>query len=371
MIERYTLPEIGSVWSEENKFNTWLKVEKAVCQARASSGQMPREAIYDIEKKARFDIQRIKEIEEETKHDTIAFLSSKYIHYGMTSSDLVDTSLSLLMIEAIDIIIKDLNSLLKTIKEKALTYKNTIMIGRTHGIHAEPITFGHKLAIWVFELARQRSRLIRAKETISYGKVSGAVGTYANLAPEIEKIVCQKLGLKIAEASNQVLQRDRHAEYICALALCASSIEKFATEIRNLQRTDIAEVEEPFQEGQKGSSAMPHKRNPILAERLSGLARLIKANAITALDNVSLWHERDISHSSVERIIIPDSTILLDYILHKFNGLFCHRYRRDRRDHPGVSCRSPGCALCPAEHCPHADHRILIALFIPYPPKRA
>lgn len=328
MISRYTLPEMGSVWTDEHKFEIWLKVELAVCRARAKIGQIPDEVVKEIEEKAEFNPDRIREIEKETRHDVIAFLTSvaeyvgpqsKHIHFGMTSSDLVDTSLSILMVEALNIIQLDLEKLFKTVKSKALEFKNIIMPGRTHGIHAEPITLGHKLAIWAFELKRHLTRLKNIKDTISYGKISGAVGTYANLEPKIEELVCQELGLKPAEASNQVLQRDRHAEYLTVLALVASSLEKFAVEIRGLQRTDLAEAEEPFKKGQKGSSAMPHKRNPILSERITGLARIIKTNALAALDNVALWHERDITHSSVERVIIPDSTILLDYILQKFN----------------------------------------------------
>ncbi len=328
MISRYTLPEMGAVWTDEHKFEIWLKVELAVCRARAKIGQITDEVVKEIEEKAEFNSDRIREIEKETRHDVIAFLTSvaeyvgpqsKHIHFGMTSSDLVDTSLSVLMVEALNIIQLDIEKLFKTVKSKALEFKDTIMPGRTHGIHAEPITLGHKLAIWAFELKRHLTRLKNIKDTISYGKISGAVGTYANLEPKIEELVCQELGLKPAEASSQVLQRDRHAEYLTVLALVASSLEKFAVEIRGLQRTDLAEAEEPFKKGQKGSSAMPHKRNPILSERITGLARIIKTNALAALDNVALWHERDITHSSVERVIIPDSTILLDYILQKFN----------------------------------------------------
>ncbi|MDP3013759.1 MAG: adenylosuccinate lyase [Candidatus Subteraquimicrobiales bacterium] len=328
MIERYSLPKMKSIWSQENKFQKWLDIELLACEAQAKLKVVPEEAVAEIKSKACFDIKRIEKIEEEVQHDVIAFLTnvaeyvgaaSKYIHFGMTSSDVVDTALSVQMKEAVNILIDDCEKLKAILKEKALKYRNTIMIGRSHGVHAEPTTFGLKLALWTFEMSRNIERLRKAKETISYGKISGAVGTYANIDPFVETHVCEKLGLKPAEVSTQVLQRDRHAEYMCALAVVASSLDKFATEIRHLQRTEILEVEEPFISGQKGSSAMPHKKNPIICERISGLARIVRSNAQAALENVVLWHERDISHSSVERVIIPDSTILLDYMLHKFN----------------------------------------------------
>lgn len=328
MIKRYTLPKMGAVWDDENKFQKWLEIEIIACEAWAKLGQIPVKAVEEISKKARFDVKRIDQIEQEVQHDIIAFLtcvgesvgeSSKYIHYGLTSSDVLDTGLALQMRDAADILIGDVEKLLKILKTRALEYRDTVMIGRTHGIHAEPTTLGLKMALFYFETERNLERLKRAKEVISYGKLSGAVGTYANIDPFIEKYVCQKLGLKPAEVSTQVLQRDRHAEFLTTLGIVASSLEKFATEIRNLQRTDVLEAEEPFKKGQKGSSAMPHKRNPVICERVCGLARVIRANSLVAMENMTLWHERDISHSSAERIILPDSTILLDYILNKFS----------------------------------------------------
>jgi adenylosuccinate lyase len=315
------------VWSEQNKFEKWLEIEILACEAQNKLGNIPRSALLKIKNRARFDIRRIEQIEEKTKHDVIAFLTnlsenigtdSKYVHLGMTSSDILDTSLSVLMKEAGGIIMEDLYKLKVAIKKKAVKYKYTPIIGRTHGVHAEPTTLGLKFALWYEEIKRNIERLSRAIETISYGKISGAVGNYANIDPKVEKYVCKKLGLEPAPSSNQILQRDRHAEYLTTLAIIAGSIEKFCTEIRNLQRTEILELEEPFVKGQKGSSAMPHKRNPILCERLCGMARLVKSNAFASLDNMALWHERDISHSSIERIIIPDSTILIDYMLNKF-----------------------------------------------------
>ncbi len=327
MIERYTLPEMGRIWSEENKFKKWLEIEILVCEALASMGEIPEDAVKRIRSKASFDSKRIKEIEDTTHHDVIAFLTSvgetvgndsRYIHLGMTSSDLLDTALAWQLKEAGQILLQRLSVLKTVVKERAIEHKKTVMVGRTHGIHAEPITFGLKLLIWYDELRRRERTLERAIDTISYGKISGSVGNYAHLDPKVETYVCKKLGLEPAPVSSQILQRDRHAEFVSALALVAASLEKMATELRNLQRTDILEVEEYFQEGQKGSSSMPHKRNPIINERVCGLARIVRANAIAAMENVTLWHERDISHSSVERVILPDSTITLDYMLERF-----------------------------------------------------
>ncbi|MBC7333236.1 MAG: adenylosuccinate lyase [Actinobacteria bacterium] len=326
MIPRYTLKEMGKVWEEENKFNKWLEVEKAVCKAQAELGIIPKEAAEDIIAKARFDIEEIKEIEDRTHHDVIAFLtnvssyigdSSKYLHYGLTSSDVGDTALSLQIVEAMDIIERKTRKLFGVLKDKAKTYAHTVMVGRTHGIHAEPITLGFKFCVWAFEVARNLNRLKQARETIAYGKISGAVGTYANTSPQVEKRVCEILNLKPSPASTQILQRDRHAEVISTLAICGATLEKIALEVRNLQRTDVKELEEPFAPGQKGSSAMPHKKNPIICERICGLSRLLRSYVVSAIENIALWHERDISHSSVERVIIPDSFILLDYILEK------------------------------------------------------
>lgn len=330
MIERYSLPKMRAVWQDENKYQKWLEIEIAACEAQAELGVIPEEAVAEIKEKAGFDAKRVSEIEKEVQHDVIAFLTavaekvgpaSKFIHYGMTSYDVVDNGLSLLLRDAIDILIEDVKQVIAILKTRAREFKDTIMIGRTHGIHAEPITFGLKLLRWVFEMERSLRRLEQAKSVISYGKISGAVGTYANIDPRVEKSVLGKLGLKPAEVSSQILQRDRHAEYMSALAITASSLDKFATEIRTLQRTEILEVEEAFHAQQKGSSAMPHKRNPIVSERICGLARVIRGNAQAAYENIILWDERDISNSSVERIIFPDSTILLDYMLQKFSQL--------------------------------------------------
>ncbi|MCJ7545639.1 MAG: adenylosuccinate lyase [Deltaproteobacteria bacterium] len=324
MIPRYTREKMGALWSEEYKYQTWLQVEILACEAWAELGEIPRAAAQEIKERARIDMKRIEEIEYQTKHDVAAFVNQleetvgeagKYIHFGLTSYDVVDTALSLRLREAAGIIITDIDDLMQAIREKAFAHKETIMIGRTHGVHAEPITFGLKMALWYEEMRRHRERMERAKETISVGKLSGAVGTFANAPPAVEEYVCKKLGLKPAPVSSQIIQRDRHAEFFTTLALLASSIEKFAVEIRHLQRTEVMEAEEPFAEGQKGSSAMPHKRNPIGTENLSGLARLVRANSLAAMENIPLWHERDISHSSVERIIAPDSTILADYML--------------------------------------------------------
>lgn len=330
MIERYSLPRMRAIWSEENKFQKWLEVEIAACEVQAKLGVIPKDALAEIKKKASFDTKRVAQIEEEVQHDVIAFLTAvsekvgpaaKYIHYGMTSSDVVDTGLSLQLRESAELLIDGVEDLIKVLKMRAREFKKTVMIGRTHGVHAEPITFGLKLLLWSFEMGRNLERLRRAKEVVSYGKISGAVGTYANIDPHVEEGVCAKLGLKPAEVSSQILQRDRHAEYMSALAITASSLEKFATEIRGLQRTEILEVEEPFGEEQKGSSAMPHKRNPIICERICGLARVVRAHALASYEDISLWHERDISQSSVERIILPGSSILLDYMLQTFTGV--------------------------------------------------
>jgi adenylosuccinate lyase len=327
MIERYTTPKMKFLWSDHNRFQKWLDIELLACEAQANLGIIPKTALPKIKKKAKFDVERIAQIEEKTKHDVVAFLTNlaenigkeaKYVHYGMTSSDILDTSLSLLMREAGEVILQDLDNLSLSLKEKAFEFKHTPMIGRTHGVHAEPITLGLKFALWYAEVQRNIERLKRAIETISVGKTSGAVGSFSNLDPRVEEYVCKKLELKPAPISSQIIQRDRHAEFMTALAIIASSIEKFATEIRSLQRTEILELEEGFAKGQKGSSAMPHKRNPITCERLCGLARLVRTNGQAALENISLWHERDISHSSVERVIIPDSTILVDYMLTQF-----------------------------------------------------
>jgi adenylosuccinate lyase len=330
MIERYTTPQMKFLWSDQNRFQKWLDIEILACEAMAQLGMIPKTAVSKIKKKAKFDVERIAEIEEKTKHDVIAFLTnvaenvgpeSRYIHFGMTSSDILDTSLSLLMRESGELILDDLEKLGVSLKKRAFEFKHTPMIGRTHGVHAEPITLGLKFAIWFAEVQRDAGRLKKAIDTISVGKISGAVGTFSNLNPKVEEYVCKKLELKPASISSQIIQRDRHAEFMCALAIIASSIEKFATEIRSLQRTEILELEEGFSKGQKGSSAMPHKRNPITCEKLCGLARLVRTNAQASLENITLWHERDISHSSVERVIIPDSTILVDHMLIQFHRI--------------------------------------------------
>jgi len=334
MIDRYTLPKMREIWSEESKFRKWLEVEIAACEAWASLGKIPRDALAKIKRKASFSIERINEIEKETAHDLIAFLTSvaekvgresRFIHLGLTSYDVEDTARSIQMRDAADLIIKDIEEVIKIARRRAKEEKNTVMMGRTHGVHAELITFGLKLLVWVAEMERNLERMKRAKEVVSFGKISGAVGTYADVDPRVEEFVCKKLGLKAASVSTQVLQRDRHAEFLTTLAVVAASLEKFATEIRNLQRTEVWEVEEPFGKGQKGSSAMPHKKNPITCERIAGLARVVRGNAIASLEDVALWHERDITHSSVERIILPDSCFLVDYMLQMFakvmNGL--------------------------------------------------
>ncbi len=330
MIQRYTRPEMAELWSIENKYRKWLEVEIAVCEAWAELGEIPKEALREIKQRAGYDVKRIDEIEATVKHDVIAFLTSvsehvgeasRYIHKGLTSSDILDTSLALLMRDAAEIILRDLDSVLKVLKDKALQYKDTPCMGRSHGVHAEPMVFGLKFALWYEEMKRNVQRMQRAKEVISYGKLSGAVGTFSNIPPEVEEKVLNKLGLKPEPVATQVVQRDRHAEYLQALSLVAATVEKIAVEIRHLQRTEVLEAEEPFTHGQKGSSAMPHKRNPIGSENLSGLARVVRANTIAALENIALWHERDISHSSVERIIIPDSTTLVNYMLNRLKGI--------------------------------------------------
>jgi adenylosuccinate lyase len=330
MISRYTRPQMGRIWETENRFAKWLDVEIAACEAMAEEGLVPKQAVKNIKKKARFDVDRILEIEEKTKHDVIAFLTNvaeyvgpdaRFIHMGLTSSDILDTSFAMLLKEAMTLIIEDVKGFTSVIKERAFEHKNTVMIGRSHGIHAEPITFGLKLAVWYAEMKRNLKRLEAALDTISYGKLSGAVGTFANVSPGVEAFACKKLGLKPAEISTQILQRDRHAEYFAALAIVAGTMEKIAVEIRHLQRTEVLEAEEPFEKGQKGSSAMPHKKNPIGCENITGLARLVRSNATAAMENMALWHERDISHSSVERVIGPDSTILIDYMLHRLSRI--------------------------------------------------
>lgn len=326
MIERYTLPEMKHIWSEQNKFQKWLDIEIYACEALAELGVIPAEAVEVIKEKAAFTVERILEIEEITHHDVIAFLTcvaenvgdeSKYIHLGLTSSDVGDTAQCVRMKEAAEQILTRLEKLHGVLLEKANEHRNTIMIGRTHGIHAEPMTFGLKMLLWAAETQRNIERLKKAIEIISVGKISGAVGTYANIDPRVEAHVCKRLGLTPSPLSTQVLQRDRHAEYMNTMAVIGCTLEKIATEIRSLQRTDIREAEEYFAKGQKGSSAMPHKRNPIVTERISGMARLLRGNALVAMENVALWHERDISHSSVERVIIPDSTTAVDYMLKK------------------------------------------------------
>ncbi len=326
MIPRYTRPEMGRIWSEENSFQKWLDVEILAAEGLARLGKVPKAAIARIRRKARFNVKRIREIEREVKHEIIAFLScvaesiggdARYLHVGMTSSDVMDTALALQFKEASAIIEHDIEDLMRVLRRQARKYKWTVMIGRTHGVHAEPITFGLKLALWYQEMARHLSRFRKAVDDICVGQISGAVGTFAQISPKVETYVCRRSGLKPAPISNQIIQRDRHAYYFATLAIIASSLEKFAVEVRHLQRTEVQEAEEPFTEGQKGSSAMPHKRNPILSENVSGLARLMRAYAMAAMENIPLWHERDISHSSVERVIAPDATIALDFMLRR------------------------------------------------------
>ena len=330
MIERYTNPEMGRIWTLQHEFEVMLEVEITACEAMAELGQIPVEAAKNIRAKAKFDLNRVKEIEKVTNHDIIAFLTnvaeyvgedSKYIHKGLTSSDVKDTALGIMMKKSAEIILDDLEKLRDVLLRQAKKYKHTVCIGRTHGIHAEPMTFGLKFALWYDEVCRDIERVKRAKEVVAVGKLSGAVGTYSNIDPRIEEITCRKLGIMPVKLATQVIQRDRHAEYMTTLAIVASTFEKIATELRNLQRTDIREAEEYFQPGQKGSSAMPHKRNPITGERISGMARLVRGNAIAAMEDITLWHERDISHSSVERVILPDSTINVDYCCRKLTNL--------------------------------------------------
>jgi len=348
MIARYTRPEMGKLWDIENKYQKWLDVEIAVCQAWTESGEIPKDIMRTIREKARFDIKKIDEIEKVVKHDVIAFLTSvaqslgpesRFIHKGLTSSDILDTALALLMRNASDIIIDDIQALMNVTKEQAYKYKDTPMIGRSHGVHAEPMTFGLKFALWYEDMRRNMTRMKKAREVISIGKLSGAVGTFSNIPPAIEEKVCKKLGLRPETVATQIVQRDRHAEYLTTLALIAASVEKIAVEIRHLQRSEVLEAEEPFMAGQKGSSAMPHKRNPIGCENLSGLARLVRSNAMAALENVALWHERDISHSSVERVIIPDSTILVDYMLDRLKGILegLHVYPKKMKENMAKS----------------------------------
>src|SRR5881392_112934 len=326
MIDRYTLPEMGALWSEETKFQKWLDVEIAVCEVHAEMGTIPRQALQQIKTRAKFSVDRINEIEKTTDHDVIAFTTnlaesigeaSRFVHYGLTSSDVVDTANALLLRDACDILLKKIDVLLPVLKRRAHEFKNTPQVGRTHGIHAEPTSFGLTFALWYDEMRRNRERLTRARETVAVGKISGAVGVFAHLDPQVEEKVCARLELKAAPVSTQIIQRDNYAEYLCTLAVIASSLDKFALQIRHWQRTEVGEAQEKFKKGQKGSSAMPHKRNPILSERICGMARLVRANSIVGLENVALWHERDISHSSAERVVLPDSSIATDYMLQK------------------------------------------------------
>jgi len=330
MIERYTLPEMGALWSEETKFQKWLDVEIAVCEVHAEMGTIPREALEQIKSKAKFSVDRIHEIEKTTDHDVIAFTTNlaesigeaaRFVHYGLTSSDVVDTANALLLRDACDILLQKIDGLLPVLKRRAHEFENTPQVGRTHGIHAEPTSFGLTFALWYDEMRRNRERLAKARAAVAVGKISGAVGAFAHLDPQVEEGVCEKLGLKPAPVSTQIVQRDSYAEYLCTLAILASSLEKFALQVRHWQRTEIREAQEKFKPGQKGSSAMPHKRNPILSERICGMARLVRANSIVGLENIALWHERDISHSSAERVVLPDSSIATDYMLDKMASL--------------------------------------------------
>lgn len=330
MINRYTLAGMKKIWDEENKFNKWLDIEIAVCEALTETGEIPQDDMEKIKENASFSVDRIKEIESKTRHDILAFLTavaeslgeeSKYIHMGLTSSDVKDTARALQMKESLELVLDDLQETKQALARQAKKYKMRVMIGRTHGVHAEPVTLGLKLANWYSEINRHIERVEQLLERISVGKISGAVGTFANISPKVEELACKKLGIKAAAISSQILQRDRHAEYLSVMAIIASSLDKFATEIRNLQRTDILEIEESFKKGQKGSSAMPHKKNPITCERISGLSRVVKANANVGFDNVNLWHERDLTHSSPERVVLPDSSILIDYMLNKFTDV--------------------------------------------------
>lgn len=330
MITRYTLPEMGALWSEQNKFQKWLDVEMAVCEVHAEMGTIPREAVEEIKAKAKFSVERINEIERTVDHDVIAFTTNlaenigevaRFVHYGLTSSDVVDTANALLLRDACDIILKKVDALQEVLKRRAFEFKLTPQVGRTHGVHAEPTSFGLTFALWYDEMRRNRERLLHAKESVAVGKISGAVGAFAHLDPQVEERVCARLGLDFAPASTQIIQRDRYAEYLSVLAIAASSLDKFALQIRHWQRTEVREAQERFKRGQKGSSAMPHKRNPILSERICGMARVVRANSLVGLENVALWHERDISHSSAERVVLPDSSIALDYMLEKMRAL--------------------------------------------------
>ncbi len=330
MIARYTLPEMGALWSEENKFQKWLEVELAVCEVHAEMGTIPRDALEQIKSRAKFSVERINEIEKTTDHDVIAFTTNlaesigdaaRFVHYGLTSSDVVDTANALLLRDACDILLKKIDALLPVLQRRALEFKHTPQVGRTHGIHAEPTSFGLTFALWYDEMQRNRERLARARAAVAVGKISGAVGAFALLDPQVEEKVCARLGLRPAPVSTQIVQRDSYAEYLCTLAVIASSLDKFALQIRHWQRTEVREAQEKFKQGQKGSSAMPHKRNPILSERICGMARVVRAHSIVGLENVALWHERDISHSSAERVVLPDASIATDYMLHKMASL--------------------------------------------------
>ena len=330
MISRYSRPEMAAIWESKSRYDTWLRIELLACEAWAELGKVPREALAVIRERAGYDLRRIQEIEQEVRHDVVAFVSAlaervgpeaRYLHRGLTSYDVVDTALAIQLQQAASILIEELEALRRTLAQLAQRHRQTVMVGRTHGVHAEPITFGLKLALWYAEAGRDLERLRRAKEMVAYGKLSGAVGTFAHLPPFVEEYVCSRLGLTPAPISSQILSRDRHADFLLTLALIGTSLDKFATEIRHLQRTEVLEAEEPFVEGQKGSSAMPHKRNPVSCEQVSGLARLLRSYAQAGLENVPLWHERDISHSSVERVVLPDATILLDYLLVRFRQI--------------------------------------------------
>jgi adenylosuccinate lyase len=330
MIQRYTLPEMGALWTEQSKFQKWLDVEIAVCEVHAEMGTIPREALAEIKTRAKFSVARINEIEQTTNHDVIAFTTNlaenigdaaRFVHYGLTSSDVVDTANALLLRDACDVLLAKVAAFQEVLKRRAHEFKHTPQIGRTHGIHAEPTSFGLTLALWFAEMRRHQERLERARASVAVGKISGAVGTFALLAPAVEEQVCARLGLAAAPVSTQIIQRDRYAEYLCTLAIIASSLDKFALNVRHWQRTEVHEAQERFTVGQKGSSAMPHKRNPIISERICGIARIVRANSLVGLENVALWHERDISHSSAERVVLPDSSIALDYILHKATSL--------------------------------------------------
>lgn len=340
MIDRYTLPEMGALWGEQSKFQKWLDVEIAVCEVHAEMGTIPRDAVEQIKSRASFSVERINEIEKTTNHDVIAFTTNlaenigeaaRFVHYGLTSSDVVDTANALLLRDACDLLLKKIESFLEVLKRRAFEFKKTPQIGRTHGIHAEPTSFGLTFALWYDEMRRNRERLRRARSTVAVGKISGAVGAFALLDPQVEENVCARLGLKPAPVSTQIIQRDCYAEYLSTLAIIASSLDKFALNIRHWQRTEVGEAQEKFTVGQKGSSAMPHKRNPIISERICGMARIVRANSLVGLENVALWHERDISHSSAERVVLPDSSIALDYMLHKatslIDGLVVHSNR--------------------------------------------